>query len=1268
MVQPIAFHQQLLQKLQLSNRNSIHLNALPNNSLRRIDIWELSKLEDNFHYKFIQEIIEKEECKFNVEVKLDTLDKRSENFEILSALKKKLDNIYFDDQELFKDKGYHSFGLGFPMLIKREKNNPEKLIKAPIFIFKLNIQKSSIKHNTFVISKTDDAEVELNPLLLNYLKSNEQLNLHFLQEQIENAETFDYALFQHILKQFCDSLSIPFDSSILHVAQAPEKNVLQSIDNSKDLIRYCGTLALYEMPKQSIIEELQHVIENYDAIFKLNSLEWKIKEDDFALPLISTDPSQSQIVHNIEQNPRLIVQGPPGTGKSRLLTSIISKALLNGKKTLVICEKLTAFEVLKDNLKSIGLDNQVQIIEDITQDRTAVVTKIRQQIDEQNLPHNIEELKQQLLKIQDKFQKHFNNLNHRKEKIFEPLHDGKNFKQLVLEYLQALHFLGLKNEDISSLKSFEEIVYENADEVLKNAETLYRKAFDAINDFQPLQENVFSSGNFSSIFLQIQAQLPKLIQEIEKLKKMLETLYPKEFQFVENTLKQEYAFVKENIEKIASFDKENVQEFGVDYENFNLEKSAWQKVSSMFSSKINRSFEAKLQMKTLSESFNEKTKNFIFLKESIHIDARHIFNSSIQDIQEKIQKYSIDVLLKDYFDRTSISAYKSDEKNDVLSHLLFIKSNPENSSFNLNFLEQKNILSLLHESKLYSEKLMLMQQKIHLFQAVFEYKSYCKTLPIELQQIIEYFQDKTQWQSLFQAKRYQNLLLKNDTAERQYSVQDLELLNVIFEEYAKAGISYTQALWSLKRKTALDNALSLQKNIKNVYALRNTSKRKKLSLRKILHYDIDFFTDYNPVLMLNPSVAAALLPYVYQYFDYIIFDEASQLKLEDVYTALQRAKKVIITGDSQQMPPSEYFATSSQEQEDETDDLSQSVSLLEFAENEKFEQFYLDFHYRSKNPDLIQFSNAAFYNSRLLPLPAVSDAQSLCFIDVQGKYDAKNGVNETEINAIVNVLLQKISTEKSVGIASLNMFQRDAILQAIEQAKKESKSNAEKLLQLEHNGLFVKNLENIQGDERDLIIISTTFGVDEQGNFKQFFGPINQAKGYKLLNVLITRAKEKVYLINSIPDAALQTYQQLLNDKGNVGKGLFYAYASYVKYCTEGNEIMKNAVLQQLKNNNLYASNFSSSTEAKFDLEKHYSQTLDNAESPYKLGGLNYGILYKNSFYDIDGEQNIADKSINFELHKMKIARQQNGVYNILFSNRIWLYDNSEMIFSSVKS
>jgi len=204
--------------------------------------------------------------------------------------------------------------------------------------------------------------------------------------------------------------------------------------------------------------------------------------------------------------------------------------------------------------------------------------------------------------------------------------------------------------------------------------------------------------------------------------------------------------------------------------------------------------------------------------------------------------------------------------------------------------------------------------------------------------------------------------------------------------------------WQETRRRAL-GSMGREDNIKMLYNLRKNAKYGKINtLREIIGTDVEFFKKIFPVIMTDPNTCSAVFPLQEGIFDLVIFDEASQLKLEEVLPSMMRGKYKIVSGDIHQMPPSNYFGaemdqkeTDNEEIDEETLFLADSESLLDYVNNlnEDVIMSYLDFHYRSKHPKLINFSNAAFYESRLVPMPSKSEYTPIEYYRVDGVYKGR---------------------------------------------------------------------------------------------------------------------------------------------------------------------------------------------------------------------------------------------------------------------------------------
>jgi hypothetical protein len=303
-------------------------------------------------------------------------------------------------------------------------------------------------------------------------------------------------------------------------------------------------------------------------------------------------------------------------------------------------------------------------------------------------------------------------------------------------------------------------------------------------------------------------------------------------------------------------------------------------------------------------------------------------------------------------------------------------------------------------------------------------------------------------------------------------------------------------------------------------------------------------------------------------FDVVIFDEASQCRLEEALPVLTRARRVVIAGDPKQLPPTRFFESSvTQSQEEELEMTEQGLfeeqqseieDLLGAALNLEIEQCYLDVHYRSQNADLIEFSNKSFYDARLQPIPGHPKNRAqhppLRLLQVNGIYDKRANIPEAkEVVRIVRDLLGRASPP-SIGVACFNLVQRDAIVQALDDAAAADTEFGGRLAiarkrqgTASFEGLFVKNLENVQGDERDHMIISTTYGPDVKGRFYRRFGPLALAGGGRRLNVLVTRARQEVQLVTSIPREVYTSLPPVEPGRTPNGAWLLFSYLQYAE-------------------------------------------------------------------------------------------------------------------------
>lgn len=356
--------------------------------------------------------------------------------------------------------------------------------------------------------------------------------------------------------------------------------------------------------------------------------------------------------------------------------------------------------------------------------------------------------------------------------------------------------------------------------------------------------------------------------------------------------------------------------------------------------------------------------------------------------------------------------------------------------------------------------------------------------------------------------------------------------------------------------------------------------------------------DLKPVWLMSPLSVSDTLPLDPGFFDVVIFDEASQLTLEEAIPSIFRASQCIVVGDQMQLPPTDFFSSKRNEDEEEELLVEEEGELVQYdLESDSFlnhaaknlPSTMLGWHYRSRSESLISFSNWKFYDGRLLTVPEqqITDKSRppiLVNEDSDGELAAEallnravsfhylenapyeNRTNQAEAEYIADLVRQLISQPggKTIGVVAFSEAQQSEIQEALNRlasADPEFATRLESEYEREDDGQFVgllvKNLENIQGDERDIIILSVCYGKDARGKMRMNFGPINKSGGEKRLNVAFSRAKHHMALVSSIK------YSEITNDY-NDGANCLKQYLRYAEAASVSDQGNVSGVLRGL--------------------------------------------------------------------------------------------------------
>ncbi|VEU82438.1 AAA domain-containing protein [Acholeplasma hippikon] len=556
-------------------------------------------------------------------------------------------------------------------------------------------------------------------------------------------------------------------------------------------------------------------------------------------------------------------------------------------------------------------------------------------------------------------------------------------------------------------------------------------------------------------------------------------------------------------------------------------------------------------------------------------------------------KYPWILKLETKISRSSKVEFKSfDERYENFKHELqyktffgkkrFIKSFITENRMILNFLTKKKSLdniylkTLIKDDSLHQyikENLSSLDKYFYQFNLLtFEQKMFLKMIINE--PMFKEIDDITKLRKYIFDSFYSGYLEKfiADNQKHLYVINEYkekaEALEVLMEEKRQLSIEsfemelYKQALAFSNTRRIMDIKRILESN-------------QKPSVKTFIDTYLVEVKNHIRLWMMTPEVVSAVLPLEHGMFDLVIFDEASQMYVEKGIPSIYRAKKVVVAGDPKQLRPSN-LGVGRVEDEDELfeDDVLKDVSLdakslLDLARY-RFKETLLNYHYRSQYEELIAFSNHAFYDAKLIVSPnqTPSSEPPIEYVYVKNAtFDARK--NMSEAKAVVD-LVKKIFNERkhneSIGIITFNSSQRDAIENLIDKElfkkgiyQKQFEQEMFRKDDNEDTSLFIKNIENVQGDERDIIIFSMGYAKSKDGRLMRRFGWLNHEGGQNRLNVAITRAKKKIYFVSSLYPEEFK-----VDDLTSTGPKLLKDFMRYCYFVSNRNHEMTKEVLNQL--------------------------------------------------------------------------------------------------------
>ena len=1013
----------------------------------------------------------------------------------------KIKDLKREVEEIEKETGRYELYIGYPFVFGCIPQGATKtLIKAPLLLFPVRIE--IIDEKTVELHLNESEKIHINHALVFAYAQSRRLNIEDLELEFDDLSRFrgvkeviDYLAEAHIRIDYTSS------GNVYNYSKFKEP------DQKADLsVRYAAVVGRFPLSNSiyhdyTLLEKGKLTNEAVSELLHLRKKRGRKKSSHapaskHTYSVKMLDYAQSQVVERVDRKGNMVIYGPPGTGKSQTIVNIITDAICKHKRVLVVSQKKAALDVVYNRLGP--LNEKAMYVSDETREKRSFYDRCLT-AHQKDMIESLEDV--------DALERQYDELECRisdEEKRLEVITDTLTKKRPF-----GLSLSEMYNRSYNLTKgSTEYAVYLK---LIENEELMslsYKELCDALFGIRSMD-----LGDTYYTFLQdkeknplIDNMLPDLdIRTLSEVKgQLLEVQKSKKGLF--NTAKHPY--YRQALAYYPAIKEQKTLDAVV-----KMQRKIEFPDKKLFVSNCERRIRDSI-LETLN-SIEIYIKEYDFLLRVLTEDG---YLSVVDNLLRGNTSY-----IKLVYE--VLDSYIS--KRDI-SHLL--------DSLDKNKQEVLNFAYSVSKSRSGYLDIINTLLEIRIYHEVLRYEEECKN---ELALLVDY--------PNITAKIYK---LKKEQLEIAYKLT--------------AG----------KNSREYETLYESSKDNKD-YLYQISKKQKLWPIRQTMEVFGKFILTLFPCWLLSPENVSNLLPLEKNMFDIVIFDEASQVFIESTIPTIYRGKSIVVAGDDKQLRPSatfmkRYLGADPEAQEDYSVQAALEVdSLLDLAVA-RYESSALTYHYRSRNSELIDFSNAAFYGSKLQIAPNVSKNSQSSPIErykVAGKWvDRRNAVEAEKIVEILKNIFATRKNNESVGIITFNSEQQSCIADCIDREMAHDADFRSAILKETHRiedgedvSLFIKNLENVQGDERDIVIFSIGYAENDAGKVYTSFGSLSAEGGENRLNVAITRAKSKIIVVTSIEPEELK-----VEGAKHLGPKLLKKYLSYVRAVAKKDETEKRVILSEL--------------------------------------------------------------------------------------------------------
>lgn len=1066
----------------------------------------------------------------------------------------RLKTIYRSAKSSVEESGANTLFLTFGAIKWFESEKSERPRFAPIILIPVEIKKK-ISTGEYTLSISDE-DAHLNISILEKFKQDFDMDVPSLIELPQDDSGIDvtkvFAIIRNTImgKKNWDVLEF----MCLGIFSFTQFVMWSDLRNQTDKLRE-NQIVRSLMEGKLAFDEAQMEVPD------------KVDEEGVYLPL-PADASQLYAIKSADEGKTFVLHGPPGSGKSQTITSMIANALANGKKVLFVAEKMAALDVVYTRLKKIGLEPFCLQLHSHKSKKRDVLDQLKLCIESTKTkyqsPEAFEQKRQEIAALRQE-------LSAYPEALHKTLNCGFDLFELIDIYEKFIDSPDISEFDKQLLDNFSRDEYVRLERLIDNLVSQDNSVNPECRRLRYITLSSFSQGlrqNYTEGISDLSETSKKLCETGTKLNGLISSDYDRDtLNKISENLMKWYQY-PEKLSKCS--DLNNAVSVIESYCDL-VQKQ--KEIKSQLSSRWNDEFYRE-NPQLLSDAYKQAELKWALPKTlAINAIAKNLKKCAVSEVDKNKLSSDIDELMKysslksesdskfsqvkEYFEETASLETMRNSAASVSDSYKELSELVSDDSFRIKFCGNNEIRESLSS---YLEAYRAFEKSSSSFSDTFKLSADFEKLGFaELSDAVSSMSGE---EDLLRDRIILNNALSDLTSAGLQNVvdsynagTDVNLLKgscfkkisyQISSEYIEScdalksfnGTSFDLTCSNFRRlDKELQDLSSKEIYCKLAASVPDFSKEaaksselgminkaignngRGITIRQLFKEASTLIQKLCPCFMMSPLSAAQYLEPNMNLFDLVIFDEASQLPTSKAVGVLARGKSAVIVGDPNQMPPTSFFQTSSFDEDDfEHEDLE---SILDDCLALNIPSTHLLWHYRSRHESLIAFSNSKFYDNKLYTFPSVNDRETKVSLHkVDGLFDrGKTRINRVEAEAIVEEIKKRFenpeTSKQSIGVVTFNISQQALIEDLID---KECASNEEfaRWINNEEEPFFVKNLENVQGDERDVIMFSISYGHDESGKIYTNFGPLNRDGGWRRLNVAVTRAKNEMVVFTSM--------------------------------------------------------------------------------------------------------------------------------------------------------